>query len=41
VSSAVRDLAMGKGFIFRKRGPLRLKGFAEPQGAFEVLWEQA
>jgi len=41
VSGAVRDLAMGKAFTFRKRGPLRLKGFAEPQAAFEVLWDQA
>ena len=30
VSRAVHDLALGKGFEFRKRGPLRLKGFDEP-----------
>jgi class 3 adenylate cyclase len=41
VSSAVRDLAMGKGFVFRKSGPLRLKGFAEPQVAYEVQWQAA
>jgi class 3 adenylate cyclase len=37
-SGAVRDLAMGKGFAFRKRRPLRLKGFDEPVAAFEVAW---
>ena len=41
VSSAVRDLAVGKGFDFRKRGTLRLKGFAEPVRTFEVIWEPA
>jgi len=38
VSGAVRDLALGKGFVFRKRGPLRLKGFDEPMQAFDVEW---
>jgi class 3 adenylate cyclase len=38
VSGAVRDLAQGKGFDFRKRPTLRLKGFAEPVRAFEVAW---
>jgi len=37
-SSAVHDLAMGKGFAFRKRGRLRLKGFDEPLTVFEVDW---
>ena len=41
VSSAVRDLAMGKGFAFRKRGRLRPKGFAESIQAFEVVWQEA
>jgi class 3 adenylate cyclase len=40
VSSAVRDLAVGKGFAFRRRGRLRLKGFEEPQQVFEVLWQE-
>jgi class 3 adenylate cyclase len=40
VSSAVRDLAIGKGFTFRKRGSVRLKGFAEPVRAYEVLWQE-
>jgi class 3 adenylate cyclase len=39
VSGAVRDLALGKGFGFRKRRPLRLKGFDEPIQAFEVQWD--
>lgn len=38
VSSTVRDLALGKGFVFRKRGNLRLKGFAESVQVFEVDW---
>ena len=41
VSSAVRDLSAGKGFDFRKRGTLRLKGFDEPVRTFEVVWEPA
>ena len=41
VSSAVHDLAMGKGFTFRKRGRLRLKGFDEPLAVFEVAWADA
>jgi hypothetical protein len=34
----VHDLALGKGFVFRKRGRLRLKGFDEPITVFEVEW---
>lgn len=40
VSSAVRDLALGKGFEFRKRGRVSLKGFEEPVPVFEVVWQQ-
>jgi class 3 adenylate cyclase len=40
VSSAVRNLALGKGFAFQKRGRLRLKGFDEPIDLFEVVWRQ-
>jgi hypothetical protein len=29
---------MGKGFTFRKRGRLRLKGFDESLAVFEVDW---
>jgi class 3 adenylate cyclase len=32
----VHDLALGKGFTFRSRGRLRLKGFDSPMHAFEV-----
>ena len=35
-SGAVHDLALGKGFLFTKRGRLRLKGFDEPVSVFEV-----
>jgi class 3 adenylate cyclase len=38
VASAVHDLALGKGFAFRSRGRLRLKGFDSPMPAFEVVW---
>jgi class 3 adenylate cyclase len=40
VSSAVHDLALGKGYTFRSRGRLRLKGFDAPMPAFEVLWAE-
>jgi class 3 adenylate cyclase len=39
VSRAVRDLALGKGFEFRRRGSLRPKGFAESVQVFEVIWD--
>ena len=39
VSSAVHDLAIGKGFAFRRRGSLSLKGFDEPMDVFEVVWQ--
>ena len=39
VSSAVRDLALGKGFAFRRRGRFRPKGFAEPVQVFELVWQ--
>jgi class 3 adenylate cyclase len=39
VSSTVHDLALGKGFGFRKHGRVRLKGFDEPVYVFEVLWQ--
>jgi class 3 adenylate cyclase len=41
VSGAVRDLAIGKRFDFRKRGRLTLKGFDEPVRLFELGWEAA
>jgi len=39
VSSGVHDLAVGKGFAFRRGKRLRLKGFEEPVNAFGVVWE--
>jgi class 3 adenylate cyclase len=41
VSSAVRDLALGKGIPFQRGRRLRLKGFDEAVSAFEVTWQQA
>ena len=38
VAGAVHDLALGKGFQFRARGRLRLKGFDSAVQAFEVAW---
>jgi len=39
VTSGVQGLALGKSFVFRKRGTVRLKGFGEPITAFELDWE--
>jgi class 3 adenylate cyclase len=36
VSSAVRELCVGKPFVFRDRGPIALKGFDDPVRLFEV-----
>jgi class 3 adenylate cyclase len=38
VSSAMRDLALGKGFEFVSRGSVRPKGFADTVRTFEVVW---
>ena len=38
VSSAVRELCMGKGFRFTDRGEVALKGFAEPMRVYEAIW---
>jgi class 3 adenylate cyclase len=38
VSTAVRELCVGKGFAFEARGPFELKGFNEPIQLFEVSW---
>lgn len=38
VSSVVRDLAIGKGISFDRRGSLRLKGFDEPVRVYSVVW---
>jgi class 3 adenylate cyclase len=39
VAGVVHDLALGKGFDFRSRGRLRLKGFDSPVAAYEVIWQ--
>ena len=39
VSSTVRDLALGKGFEFLKRGRLRPKGFPDSVQVYEVVWQ--
>jgi adenylate cyclase len=40
VSTAVRELAVGKGFRFEARGPFELKGFDELIPLFEVTWRE-
>jgi class 3 adenylate cyclase len=40
VSSTVRDLALGKGFAFLKRGRLRPKGFDDAVQVYEVVWQE-
>jgi class 3 adenylate cyclase len=39
VSNAIHDLALGKGFVFRKRRSLSLKGFDDRVPIFEVMWQ--
>lgn len=39
VAGVVHDLALGKGYAFRSRGKLRLKGFESPMPAYEVVWQ--
>jgi class 3 adenylate cyclase len=38
VSSAVRELCLGKGFYFDDKGLVELKGFDEPARIYEVRW---
>jgi class 3 adenylate cyclase len=40
-SNVVRELCIGKGFVFEDRGPVSLKGFDEPMNLFEVRWQVA
>ena len=37
-STAVRELCVGKPFVFEPRGPFELKGFDDPVPLFEVCW---
>jgi class 3 adenylate cyclase len=34
----VRQLAMGKGFLFSDRGDVALRGFEDPVRLYEVRW---
>jgi class 3 adenylate cyclase len=36
VSSAVRELSVGKPITFKDRGPIALKGFDDPVRLFEI-----
>ncbi|MBI1884760.1 MAG: DUF4242 domain-containing protein [Chloroflexi bacterium] len=38
VSNVIRELCIGKGFLFADRGKPALKGFAEPVSLHEVRW---
>jgi class 3 adenylate cyclase len=38
VSTAVRELCVGKGFTFEARGPFEMKGFDELVPLYEVTW---
>jgi class 3 adenylate cyclase len=40
VSTAVRELCVGKGFAFEARGPFEMKGFDELIPLFEVNWRE-
>jgi class 3 adenylate cyclase len=39
-SDVVRQLAMGKGFLFSDRGDVVLRGFEDPVRLYEVRWEE-
>ena len=41
VSNVVRELAMGKGFLFSDVGDFALKGFEDPVRLYEVAWQNA
>jgi class 3 adenylate cyclase len=41
VSNVVRELAMGKGFLFSDIGDVALKGFEDPMRLYEVAWNDA
>lgn len=38
-STAVKELALGKGFSWRERGEVSLRGFDEPVRLHELVWE--
>jgi class 3 adenylate cyclase len=39
VAAVIRDLCLGKNFVFGDRGEVRLKGFDQPQKIYEVQWQ--
>ena len=41
VSNVVRELTMGKGFLFAEVGDVVLKGFEDPVRLYEVRWQTA
>ena len=41
VSNVVRELSLGKGFLFRDLGEVELKGFEQPIRLHEVRWQAA
>ena len=41
VSNVVRELSLGKGFLFRDVGEVELKGFEQPVRLHEVRWQAA
>jgi class 3 adenylate cyclase len=41
VSNVVRELCIGKGYLFESRGTVPLKGFDEPVSLFELAWRSA
>jgi class 3 adenylate cyclase len=41
VSNVVRELAIGKGFLFSDVGDFALKGFEDPVRLYEVSWQHA
>ena len=41
VSNVVRELAMGKGFLFADTGEVALKGFEDPVRLYEVRWQES
>jgi class 3 adenylate cyclase len=39
-SNVVRELAMGKGFLFSDHGDVELRGFEDPVRLYEVSWQE-
>jgi class 3 adenylate cyclase len=41
VTNVVRELVVGKGFVFADAGEFEIKGFEEPVRLYEVRWQEA